>query len=76
MVWLLAKTFTEQRVQKLLVPLQLQAFATHGKSLFFDDNSLDGTLEIAKQLAKVYREDKIVRKPFIFFLFNCDSKCC
>jgi len=38
-----------------------------------DDNSPDGTLEIAKQLAKVYGEDKIVCKPFIVFLSNCDS---
>ena len=33
-----------------------------------DDNSPDGTQEIAKQLAKVYGEDKIVSKTLILCL--------
>lgn len=31
--------------------------------IVIDDNSPDGTLEIAKQLQKIYGEDRIVLKP-------------
>ena len=37
-----------------------------------DDNSPDGTQEIAKQLAKVYGEDKIVSKKYCIL---CSSWC-
>jgi dolichol-phosphate mannosyltransferase len=48
-VWLLAKTFTENQLSWEVIVV--------------DDNSPDGTQEIAKQLAKVYGEDKIVLRP-------------
>ncbi|KIM39147.1 glycosyltransferase family 2 protein [Hebeloma cylindrosporum] len=48
-VWLLAKTFTENQLEWEVIVV--------------DDNSPDGTQEVAKQLAKVYGEDKIVLKP-------------
>jgi len=48
-IWLLAKTFTENQLS--------------WEVIIVDDNSPDGTQEIAKQLANVYGEDKIVLKP-------------
>jgi dolichol-phosphate mannosyltransferase len=48
-VWLLAKTFAENQLEWEVIVV--------------DDNSPDGTQEIAKQLAKVYGKDKIVLKP-------------
>ncbi|KAJ3499979.1 hypothetical protein NMY22_g19420 [Coprinellus aureogranulatus] len=48
-VWLLAKTFQENGLEWEIIVV--------------DDASPDGTQEIARQLAKVYGEDKIVLKP-------------
>lgn len=48
-VYLLAKTFKENNLTWEIIVV--------------DDNSPDGTQEIAKQLAKVYGEDKILLKP-------------
>ncbi|KAJ3560130.1 hypothetical protein NP233_g11035 [Leucocoprinus birnbaumii] len=48
-VWLLAKTFNENRLAWEIIVV--------------DDASPDGTQEIARQLAKVYGEDKIILKP-------------
>ncbi|TFK76610.1 dolichol-phosphate mannosyltransferase [Pluteus cervinus] len=48
-VWLLARTFQEQQLAWEIIVV--------------DDASPDGTQEIAKQLAQVYGEDKIVLKP-------------
>jgi len=48
-VWLLARVFTETNLDWEVIVV--------------DDASPDGTQEIAKQLASVYGEDKIVLKP-------------
>jgi len=48
-IWLLVKTFREQQL--------------NWEVIVVDDASPDGTQEIAKQLAKVYGEDKIILKP-------------
>ncbi|KAI5989739.1 glycosyltransferase family 2 protein [Pisolithus albus] len=48
-VWLLAKVFTEHDLAWEIVVV--------------DDASPDGTQEVAKELARVYGEDKIVLKP-------------
>jgi len=48
-VWLLARTFTEQKLA--------------WEVIIVDDASPDGTQEVAHQLAKVYGEDKVVLKP-------------
>ncbi|KAG6919455.1 dolichol-P-mannose synthesis [Tephrocybe rancida] len=48
-VWLLARVFEEQQLEWEII--------------IVDDASPDGTQEIAKQLAGVYGEDKIVLKP-------------
>ncbi|PPQ99603.1 hypothetical protein CVT24_005179 [Panaeolus cyanescens] len=48
-VYLLAKTFEENKLTWEIIVV--------------DDNSPDGTQEIAKQLAQVYGEDKILLKP-------------
>jgi len=63
-VWLLAKTFTEQCVTIYLKLAKLTY--VHDRKLAWevivvDDNSPDGTQEIARQLADVYGRDKIVR---------------
>ncbi|KAG0340552.1 dolichol-P-mannose synthesis, partial [Podila humilis] len=44
-VWLLTKTFQENNIDYEIIVI--------------DDNSPDGTLEIAKQLQKIYGEDRI-----------------
>ncbi|TFY71224.1 hypothetical protein EVG20_g1784 [Dentipellis fragilis] len=48
-IWLLAKTFQENRLAWEVIVV--------------DDNSPDGTQEVALQLGRVYGEDKIVLKP-------------
>ncbi|KAI8800182.1 dolichol-phosphate mannosyltransferase-like protein [Cladochytrium replicatum] len=48
-VWLLVKTFTEHKIDYEII--------------IVDDNSPDGTLEIAKQLQKLYGENRIVLRP-------------
>ncbi|KAG6840174.1 dolichol-P-mannose synthesis [Blastosporella zonata] len=48
-VWLLARVFEEQKLAWEIIVV--------------DDASPDGTQEIARQLATVYGEDKIVLKP-------------
>ncbi|KAF9579699.1 dolichol-P-mannose synthesis [Lunasporangiospora selenospora] len=48
-IWLLTKTFQENNIDYEIIVI--------------DDNSPDGTLEIAKQLQKLYGENRIVLKP-------------
>ncbi|KAG0021060.1 dolichol-P-mannose synthesis [Podila clonocystis] len=48
-VWLLTKTFQENNIDYEIIVI--------------DDNSPDGTLEIAKQLQKIYGEDRILLRP-------------
>lgn len=48
--WLLAKTFKEQNIDWEII--------------IVDDNSPDGTQDVAKELISIYGEDRIVR---IFF---------
>ncbi|KAI8870921.1 nucleotide-diphospho-sugar transferase [Ramicandelaber brevisporus] len=47
--WLLVKTFTENDIDFEIIVI--------------DDNSPDGTLEVAKQLQKLYGADRIVLRP-------------
>ncbi|KAF9363883.1 dolichol-P-mannose synthesis [Mortierella sp. NVP85] len=47
--WLLTKTFQEHNIDYEIIVI--------------DDNSPDGTLEIAKQLQKIYGEDRILLRP-------------
>ncbi|KAI1305145.1 dolichol-P-mannose synthesis [Mortierella claussenii] len=48
-VWLLTKTFQENDIDYEIIVI--------------DDNSPDGTLEIAQQLQKIYGEDRILLRP-------------
>ncbi|CAO3573495.1 unnamed protein product [Mortierella alpina] len=48
-IWLLTKTFQENKIDYEIIVI--------------DDNSPDGTLEIAKQLQKLYGEDRILLRP-------------
>ncbi|KAF9575056.1 dolichol-P-mannose synthesis [Mortierella alpina] len=48
-IWLLTKTFQENDIDYEIIVI--------------DDNSPDGTLEIAKQLQKLYGEDRILLRP-------------
>ncbi|KAF9951637.1 dolichol-P-mannose synthesis [Mortierella alpina] len=48
-IWLLTKTFQESNIDYEIIVI--------------DDNSPDGTLEIAKQLQKLYGEDRILLRP-------------
>ncbi|KAG0217326.1 dolichol-P-mannose synthesis [Mortierella sp. NVP41] len=48
-IWLLTKTFKENNIDYEIIVI--------------DDNSPDGTIEVAKQLQKVYGEDRILLKP-------------
>ncbi|CAF9921902.1 MAG: dolichol-P-mannose synthesis [Gomphillus americanus] len=48
-IWLLAKTFTQHKLQWEII--------------IVDDASPDGTLEVAKQLQSLYGQDHIVLKP-------------
>lgn len=50
--WLLAKTFKEQNIDWEII--------------IVDDNSPDGTQDVAKELISIYGEDRIVR-IFIYF---------
>lgn len=70
-VWLLAKTFTEQSVlaqamvqhhQRLKLP-SVSCSNLAWEIIVVDDASPDGTQEVAKQLASLYGEDKVVLKP-------------
>ncbi|XP_065064521.1 dolichol-phosphate mannosyltransferase subunit 1-like [Rhopilema esculentum] len=47
--WLLVKTFTEHKIDYEVI--------------IIDDGSPDGTQDVAKQLQKIYGEDRIVLKP-------------
>lgn len=76
-VWLLAKTFTEKWVhfspdRKKLLTYQIAHSHLSWEVIVVDDNSPDGTQEIAKQLAKVYGEDKIVSLPCPLSTFLTD----
>ncbi|KAG0251924.1 dolichol-P-mannose synthesis [Mortierella polycephala] len=48
-IWLLTKTFKEHNINYEII--------------IIDDNSPDGTLEIAKQLQNLYGEDRILLRP-------------
>ncbi|KAJ2249857.1 dolichol-P-mannose synthesis, partial [Coemansia sp. RSA 455] len=48
-IWLLAKTFKEHNLDYEII--------------IIDDASPDGTLEVAKQLQRVYGENRIVLRP-------------
>eukprot|EP00039_Didymoeca_costata_P001056 m.49298 g.49298 ORF g.49298 m.49298 type:complete len:239 (-) comp10608_c0_seq3:85-801(-) len=48
-VWLLVDTFTKQKLDYEIVVI--------------DDNSPDGTIDVAKQLEEIYGKDKIVLRP-------------
>jgi len=48
-VWLLVKTFTEHGIEYEIIVI--------------DDGSPDGTQDVAKELIKIYGEDKILLKP-------------
>ncbi|KAG0317003.1 dolichol-P-mannose synthesis [Dissophora globulifera] len=48
-IWLLAKTFQENNIDYEIIVI--------------DDNSPDGTLEVAKQLQKIYGESRILLRP-------------
>lgn len=50
-IWLLARTFTEQRLEWEVIVV--------------DDASPDGTLEVAKELQAVYGENRIVRRRYL-----------
>lgn len=64
-VWLLAKTFQEKYVVPdcffVVGEHSLERSGLEWEIIVVDDASPDGTQEIAKQLATVYGEDKIVR---------------
>jgi dolichol-phosphate mannosyltransferase len=50
--WLLAKTFKEEAIDWEII--------------IVDDNSPDGTQDVAKELIKIYGEDRIVKySPFL-----------
>lgn len=53
--WLLAKTFKEHAIDWEIV--------------IVDDNSPDGTQDVAKELIKIYGEDRIVKWFFFFFFY-------
>jgi dolichol-phosphate mannosyltransferase len=62
-IWLLVKTFKEQYVFPYLpvsLILKYAARQLDWEVIIVDDASPDGTQDIARQLAKVYGEDKIV----------------
>ena len=41
--------------------------------IVIDDNSPDGTLEVAKQLQDLYGEERIVRLPNLYIINTCCS---
>ncbi|KAF8664128.1 hypothetical protein AX16_000818 [Volvariella volvacea WC 439] len=59
-------TYNERKNLPVIVWLLATTFQQHNLAweiIVVDDNSPDGTQEVAKQLATVYGEDKIVLKP-------------
>jgi len=61
-IWLLAKTFSEQCVCPLRIPCQAYIHSSlDWEVIIVDDASPDGTQDVAKQLAGIYGEDHIVR---------------
>ncbi|KAF8337970.1 putative dolichyl-phosphate beta-D-mannosyltransferase [Cantharellus anzutake] len=59
-------TFNERKNLPIIVWLLARTFETHSLSweiIIVDDNSPDGTQEVALQLQRVYGEDKLVLKP-------------
>ena len=64
-IWLLAKTFREWYVEFFFKGLKVGSTTLLGSDfdwevIVVDDASPDGTQEIARQLAQVYGEDRIV----------------
>eukprot|EP00116_Pleurobrachia_bachei_P008891 sb/3469153/ len=62
----LLPTYNERENLPIIVYLLIREFKknnTDYEIIVIDDNSPDGTLEIAKQLQKVYGEDKILLRP-------------
>eukprot|EP01121_Diplochlamys_sp_Union-15-3_P005787 TRINITY_DN16122_c0_g1_i1.p1 TRINITY_DN16122_c0_g1~~TRINITY_DN16122_c0_g1_i1.p1 ORF type:complete len:136 (-),score=25.02 TRINITY_DN16122_c0_g1_i1:306-713(-) len=62
----LLPTYNERENLPIIVWLIAEAFSKSGfnyEVIVIDDNSPDGTQEVAKQLQTVYGEDKIVLKP-------------
>lgn len=55
--WLLAKTFKEHSID--------------WEVIIVDDNSPDGTQDVAKELQKIYGEDRIVRKCSHLHTYLC-----
>ena len=65
-VWLLAKTFTEQYVQPPGIRPRLTRrphSSLNWEIVVVDDNSPDGTQEVALQLQNVYGEHRIASIP-------------
>ena len=66
-VWLLVKHF-DQRYAACVCVAALQTPPLHCSGydyevIVIDDSSPDGTLEVGKELQKIYGEDKIVLRP-------------
>lgn len=63
-IWLLAKTFSEQCVCPRRILCQAYIYSSlDWEVIIVDDASPDGTQDVAKQLAGIYGEDHIVRPP-------------
>uniref|UniRef100_A0A8C2ZAX7 Dolichol-phosphate mannosyltransferase subunit 1 n=1 Tax=Cyclopterus lumpus TaxID=8103 RepID=A0A8C2ZAX7_CYCLU len=63
---ILLPTYNERENLPLIVWLLVKYFGESGYNyeiIVIDDGSPDGTLEVAKQLQKIYGEDKIVSEP-------------
>lgn len=62
----LLPTYNERENLPLIIWLLVKHFEISGycyEVIVIDDNSPDGTLDVAKQLQKIYGEDKIVLRP-------------
>ncbi|XP_041378815.1 LOW QUALITY PROTEIN: dolichol-phosphate mannosyltransferase subunit 1-like [Gigantopelta aegis] len=62
----LLPTYEERENLPLVIWLLVQHFEESGYNyevIIIDDNSPDGTLDVAKQLQKIYGEEKIVLRP-------------
>eukprot|EP00158_Paraphelidium_tribonemae_P001531 Partr_v1_DN24517_c0_g1_i1_m19736 putative dolicholphosphate mannosyltransferase len=62
----LLPTYNERQNLPIIVYLLVKTFQEHSidyEIIVIDDNSPDGTLQVAQQLQKIYGEDRIVLKP-------------